>query len=95
MSEKLTISNTSGKSKELDILFTFESRSTKKKYVTYTDYSKDSDGSINCWSSILENGKLISIETEEELQWINKILETIMVSTKLKYRINQTDYNLN
>ncbi|MDE5586902.1 MAG: DUF1292 domain-containing protein, partial [Bacilli bacterium] len=93
MKEKLTISDANGKIQELEILFTFESKKTNKKYVTYTDYSKDSEGNINCWSSILENGNLISIETEEELEWVNKILKTIMASTKLKYRMNHTDYN--
>lgn len=95
MKEKLTISASNGEIKKMNILFTFESKQTKKKYVTYTDFSKDQEGNINCWSSILEGEKLISIETEEEFEWINKILQTIMVSTKVKYRMKETDYSFN
>ena len=87
MKEKLTVQNNNGDSKEFDILFTFESNHTHKNYVTYTDYSKDEEGNINCYSSVLEEGKLLSIETEEELKMIDKMLQTITASTKLKYQM--------
>ena len=41
MEEKILIKNDQGEEKEFDILFTFESNETGKKYVTYTDYTKE------------------------------------------------------
>lgn len=87
MKEKLTIKTNNGDSQEFDILFMFESNYTHKKYVTYTDYSKGEDGNMNCYSSILEEGKLLSIDTEQELKMIDRMLQTITASTKLKYKM--------
>ena len=44
MEEKILIKNDMGEEKEFDVLFTFESKETGKKYVTYTDYTKDYKG---------------------------------------------------
>ena len=86
MKDYLTITNENNETKEFEILFSFESDETNKKYVTYTDYSKDDDGSIICYSSILEDdGKLSKIDTEQELQIIDEMLNTLVETTKLKY----------
>lgn len=87
MKEKLTIRNIDGQEKEYDILFTFEFNRTKKKYVAYTDYSKGDDGNMNCYSYILEDTKLLPIETEEEIKVVERLLQTITESTKLKYQM--------
>jgi len=94
MKEKITVKNKNGDSKEFDILFTFESNHTHKKYVTYTDYSKDEDGNINCYSSMKEENELFPIETEEELKMIEKMLQTITASTKLKYKMKDSEDEL-
>ena len=54
MEEKILIKNDNGEEKEFTVLFTFESNETGKKYVTYTDYSKDYKGNINCYSGYYE-----------------------------------------
>lgn len=85
MEEKLIIKNDNNEEKEFDILFTFESEDTKKKYVTYTDYSKDYKGKIKCWSSYYEGNELKPVETENELKIIDSMLRTLSKSTELKY----------
>ena len=87
MKNYLTITNENGDSKEYEILFTFESENTNKKYVTYTDYSKDEENNIICYSSILEeDGKLSEIDTDKELKIIDEMLSTLVETTKLKYK---------
>lgn len=89
MNEKIIIKNDNNEEKEFDILFTFESKETKKKYVTYTDYSKNYKGKINCWSSVYEGDKLLPVDTEAELKVIDEMLRTIGNSTKEKYSLNE------
>ncbi len=84
----LTIRNDNNEEKEFDILFTFESEETNKKYVTYTDYSKNYKGKINCWSSVYEGDQLLPVETENELKIIDEVLKTLSNSTKEKYQNN-------
>lgn len=88
MEEKIIIKNENNEEKEFDILFTFESENTNKKYVTYTDYSKDYKGNIRCLSSMYEGDKLLPVTTEEELKIIDNMLRTLSVSTELKYSNN-------
>ena len=91
MKERLTIQDSNEGNKEFDILFTFESDRTHKKYITYTDYSKDEEGNMNCYSFIIEGGKLLPIDTEDELKVIDKMLQTITASTKLKYKMTNSE----
>lgn len=86
MDNYITIKNDKNEEKEFEILFSFESDNTNKKYITYTDYSKDDNGNIICYSSILEDdGKLSKIDTEPELKIIDEMLNTLVETTKLKY----------
>ncbi len=86
MKDYLTIKNDAGESKEFEILFSFESDETNKKYVTYTDYTRDDDGNIICYSSILEDdGKLSKITTEREKAMVDELLNTLVESTKMSY----------
>lgn len=87
MNEKIILKN-NNEEKEFDILFTFESTETNKKYVTYTDYSKNQNGEINCWSSYYDEDRLRPVETEKELSIIDEMLNTISASTKEKYSSN-------
>lgn len=85
MKETLKIKNEQGQEIEADILFTFESENTNQKYVTYTDYSKDENGNIKCFSSIQENEQLLPVTTEFELEFIDKMLKTLTKTTHEKY----------
>ena len=86
MDNYITIKNDKNEEKEFEILFSFESDNTNKKYITYTDYSKDDNGNIICYSSILEeDGKLSKIDTEPELKIIDEMLNTLVETTKWKY----------
>ena len=86
MDNYITIKNDKNEEKEFEILFSFESDNTNKKYITYTDYSKDDNGNIICYSSILEDdGKLSKIDTEPELKIIDEMLNTLVETTKLQY----------
>ena len=86
MEEKILIKNDLGEEKEFTVLFTFESNETGKKYVTYTDYSKDYKGNINCYSGYYEGEKLLPVETEKELAFINDTLKTLTETINYKYK---------
>ena len=85
MEEKSLIKYDMGEEKEFDVLFTFESKETGKKYVTYTDYTKDYKGNINCYSGYYEGEKLLPVESEKELTFINETLKTLTETINYKY----------
>jgi len=89
MKETIKIKNNNGESKEFDVLFTFESTNTKRKYVTYTDYEKDELGNIQCYSGYYKGEKLLPVTTEAELTIIEETLKTITASIQDKYVINK------
>ena len=77
MEEKILIKNDKCEEKEFDIIFTFESNETGKKYVTYTDYTKDYKGITlknlvklsNCFEITIEdlvNGDITSLSFTTE-----------------------------
>lgn len=66
-----------------EILFTFESEMTNKKYIVYTDSEVDDEGNTKVYASVLSHMdgsvvKLLPIETERE--WC--IIETILDELK-------------
>lgn len=89
MNKTITIKNDLGEQKTYDVLFTFESNDTGKTYVTYTDYSKDYQGDLNCYSSYYEGEKLLPVTTEKELNFINETLKTLTATIKEKYSENE------
>ena len=66
MQDKILIKNDQGQEKEFDILFTFTSNDTGKDYITYTDYEKDEQGNIKCYSVYKDNDKLLPVTTEKD-----------------------------
>ena len=80
MNQKINITMSDGSIKEYDIILEFYKN--KKRYAVYTDYSKDENGNLNCFPSILENGEIIPIDDYEELDTISRMLETIGSSIK-------------
>lgn len=86
MKDYLTIKNDKGEEKEFEVLLSYDSENTGKTYVTYTDYTKDKDGSIICYSSVLESdGTLSPIEDEKAIQTINELLNTLVETTNMRY----------
>ena len=78
---KIIVKNNKGEDIECDILFTFDSDTTKKSYIVYTDNTKDDLGNIkvyaNTFDSFSDNGDLGTIETEEEWAIIEQIFSSI------------------
>lgn len=74
-----TVIDSKGKEIEYEILFTFESEDTNKKYIVYTNNEKDKDGMIKTYASIYEEEdnilKLSKIEDEKEWNVVEKLLD--------------------
>lgn len=68
-----------GVKKRVEVILTFESEETNKKYMIYTDNETDEDGNLNTYASIydeVENGiNLIPIETEKEWKTVEMVLK--------------------
>lgn len=81
--ERMTfkVKNDKGVEIEYEVLFTFESDETGKKYIVYTDNSSDESGNTKVYASIYtgegDEMTLEAIETEKEWKIIDKILEEI------------------
>ena len=73
-------------SKEYNVLFSFESKNTNKKYIVYTDYKKENN-SITCYGSIYEDGKILPIDTDAENEAIEEMLKTMESISKEKYAL--------
>lgn len=66
-----TVTDKDGKKIEYEILFTFESEDTNKKYIVYTDNELDKDEMIKTYASIYEeDGKELTITPiTDEKEW--------------------------
>ena len=89
MKETITIKNDLGEEKTFDIVFSFISKDTNKEYITYTDYTKDYKGNIKCYSVMKDGERLLPVETEKELLFINETLKTITSDLQEKYVTNE------
>ena len=78
-----------GQLKKCETLFTFESETTGKAYIIYTDYSRDESNNTRVYASIYDpsgNSKqLLPIETAEEWDTITTILQTIQNEVRSEY----------
>lgn len=81
-----TIINDEGVEIKCEILFTYENDETGVNYMAYTDNTTDEEGNTKVYASIFdpneENPILLPIETEEEWQLINSILESLTDSNE-------------
>ncbi len=68
----LYIKDENGKEVAMDILFTFESDETNKKYVIFED-PNDELGEVYAYSYD-EDGNLSAIETDEEWEMVEEVL---------------------
>ena len=90
MNERMTFKaiNDDGVEVQYEVLFTFESDETKKKYIVYTDDTTDDSGNIKVYASTyIENGdkyNLSPIETDKEWKVIETILNELQANLKPK-----------
>lgn len=77
----IQIKDKNGNEVEYNILFSFDSKNTKKHYIVYTDYNKNENEKTiihtACWDLNSKERKLEKINTEYELSIINKFIQTI------------------
>ena len=73
------VTDNDGKEVKYEILFTFESEETNKKYIVYTDNELDNDDMIKTYASIYEeNGKelkLTPITSDKEWNLVEKLID--------------------
>lgn len=76
-----TIINDEGVEIRCEILFTYEDEKTGKNYIAYTDNTLDEDGNTKVFASVFDpnedNPVLIPIESDEEWELIENILESL------------------
>lgn len=76
----LKITDNDGKETEYEILSAFYLTKTKKNYLIYTDNTNDENNNLNIYATIYypnDTSKLDPIETEEEWQAVEKVLENM------------------
>ena len=73
------VTDKDGKEIKYEILFTFESEETNKKYIVYTDNELDKDNLIKTYASIYEeDGKelnIFPINDDKEWNLVEKLIE--------------------
>lgn len=78
--------NEHGETVVYDVLFTFENADNGKKYIIYTDHSKDTDGSVSVYASYCDSTvdpkELTQIEAKEEWDLIQQILDTLQTELR-------------
>ena len=74
--DKIQVIDDNGKELEFEILFTFESDETEKKYVLYYDPSEEEP---QVYSSIYDDeGNLYPVETPEEWDMIEEVFASFV-----------------
>ena len=70
-----------GSSEDVEVVFAFEFKDTKKEYVIYTKNERDEDNNITVYVSNVDrsNGetKLLGVESEEEWNRIKDVLREL------------------
>ena len=73
-----------GSSEEVEVVFAFEFKDTKKEYVIYTRNERDDDNNVTVYISNVDrsNGetKLLGVETDEEWNRIKDVLRELTKS---------------
>lgn len=84
MSKKntFTIIDENGKEIECEVIFTYEDEKTETNYIAYTDNTLDDEGNTKVYASTFDPEEddpvLLPIESEEEWNLIENILESLM-----------------
>ena len=75
-SNSLYVKDENGNEKRMTILFTFDNEVTKKQYVVFQDPEQDEDEVYT--SAYDENGQLLPIETDEEWEMVEEVINTFV-----------------
>ena len=75
-SNSLYVKDENGNEKRMTILFTFDNEVTKKQYVVFQDPEQDEDEVYD--SAYDENGQLLPIETDEEWEMVEEVINTFV-----------------
>ena len=75
-SNSLYVKDENGNEKRMTILFTFDNEVTKKQYVVFQDPEQDEDEVYA--SAYDENGQLLPIETDEEREMVEEVINTFV-----------------
>lgn len=75
-SNSLYVKDENGNEKRMTILFTFDNEVTKKQYVVFQDPEQDKDEVYA--SAYDENGQLLPIETDEEWEMVEEVINTFV-----------------
>ena len=75
-SNSLYVKDENGNEKRMTILFTFDNEVTKKQYVVFLDPEQDEDEVFA--SAYDENGQLLPIETDEEWEMVEEVINTFV-----------------
>ena len=76
MDKKLTFEiEDNGKNIKCEELYSFENNN--KKYMVYTDNTKDEDGLLRIYAVIVDGEKLLPIENDDEWAFVKKTIETL------------------
>ena len=88
LNNNLILTDKSGNESTYTVLFTFDSKTSEKSYVIYTDFSKDNNNCIKVWySSYKQNdfSKLEPVETKEEIKLIDNILSSLEQKMNIQF----------
>ena len=79
--KRMKIVSNDGSSEDVEVVFAFEFKDTKKEYVIYTKNERDEDNNITVYVSNVDrsNGetKLLGVESEEEWNRIKDVLREL------------------
>lgn len=75
-SNSLYVKDENGNEKRMTILFTFDNEVTNKQYVVFQDPEQDEDEVYA--SAYDENGQLLPIETDEEWEMVEEVINTFV-----------------
>lgn len=88
MEDKITINQPNGQKQVYDIIFSFISKIDNKKYIAYTNYEKDANNNIICYSALYDNNKVLPVQNEDAIKVIDSMLNTISEGAKIRYKIS-------
>lgn len=84
----IVIKNEKGEEIEAEVICTFDSEQTQKSYLVFTDYTTDESGAWKTYAYSYDpsgaNKNLIPIETEEEWNTIDAILNKLVENKEEK-----------
>lgn len=84
----IKIQNNKGLEEEYEIIFDYTTKQNHTHYIVYTDFARDENNIIKCYSSIIdETGRLSKITDEEQINFIESTLQSLADMSHLKYQI--------